>query len=105
MKEINEIFEAMPTYYQKGHTDKKLIYYFSVGEDKWTVTVDSDSCVAQPGKQTNNADCVVKVDPQLFIRIIKEGKPPSTMDIMRGRLKSNNIGLLQKMKVFFTMKS
>ena len=103
MSDIKAIFEEMPNRYVPGHTDKNVVYYFSVGKDKWTVTLTPDSCEASPGKLTDNADCVVKADPKLFYKMVTQGKKPGPIDIARGKLKSNDLTLLMKMSVFFNI--
>ena len=105
MSEVRGIFEQMSANYVTGKIDKSLTYYFSVGDEKWTVICTPDSCDAKPGKLTDNADCVVKVDPKLFVDMVKHGKRPGTMDLMRGRLKTSDVSLLQKMTLFFGVSS
>jgi len=103
MSDIRAIFEEMPNRYVSGHTDKTVVYYFSVGKDKWTVTLTPDQCEAVEGRLTDNADCVVKADPKLFYKMVTQGKKPGPIDIARGKLKSNDLALLMKMSVFFNI--
>ena len=49
MSEVEQIFQEMPKKYVPGKVDSDLIYYFSVGDDKWTVYVKPDSCEAKKG--------------------------------------------------------
>ena len=101
MSEIEQIFTKMPERYVPGVATKNLIYYFSIGEDKWTVFVEPEKCEVKRGKLVDNADCVVKADPTLFADMVLRGKMPGTMDIMRGKIKANDLNLLRKMAEFF----
>ena len=103
MSDIKTIFDEMPNRYVTGHTDKTVVYYFSIGDGKWTVTLDSDTCEVKAGKHVDNADCVVKADPKLFYKMVTQGKKPGALDIARGKLKSNDLKLLMKMSVFFNI--
>ena len=101
MSEVEKIFQEMPKRYVAGKVEKDLIYYFSVGADKWTVYVKPDACEAKKGKLSDAADCVVKIDPKLFTDMVLRGKRPGMMDIARGKIKTNNQPLLLKMVQFF----
>ncbi len=103
MSDIRAIFQEMPNRYVPGNTEKTLIYYFSVGDEKWTVTLSADDCSIAQGKQTDNADCVVKADPKLFYKMVIQGKKPGALDLARGKLRTNDIPLLMKMSVFFNI--
>ena len=101
MSEVEKIFTEMPNRYITGKVEKDLIYYFSIGDEKWTVYVKPDGCEAKKGKLSDSANCVVKVEPKLFTDMVLRGKRPGTMDLMRGRIKTNDVKLLQKMVEFF----
>ena len=57
MSEIEQIFSKMPERYVPGVATKNLIYYFSIGEDKWTVFVDPDKCDAASRRCTGRCAC------------------------------------------------
>ena len=103
MSDIRAIFEEMPNRYVPGTTTQTLVYYFSVGDEKWTVTLNPEDCSAVPGKHTENADCVVKADPKLFKKMVLEGKKPGAFDLARGKLKTSDVQLLMKIGLFFNI--
>ena len=68
MTDIEKIFTEFPNKYVPGVVDRDLVYYFSIGDEKWTVFVTPESCEAKKGKLVDNADCFVKSDPKLFTK-------------------------------------
>ena len=70
MTNIEKIFTEFPEKYVPGIVDKSLVYYFSIGDEKWTVFVDPEKCEAKKGKLVDNADCIVKSDPKLFENMV-----------------------------------
>ena len=95
MSNVRRIFEEMPGRYISGSTDSTKTIYFSVGDEKWTVTLHPDRCEAQPGKLVDNADLILKCEPKLFENMILKGKMPGMMDIARGKIKTNDPAQLQ----------
>ncbi len=100
MASTREIFAAFPSRYIPGRIPRAVTYYFSVGEDKYTVRLDATACTVTPGK-TENADCVVKADPGVFEALVLKGKAPGALDIARGRFKTNDPSLLMALKDCF----
>lgn len=100
MPTIPEIFDAMPDRYQPGKIDKDRTYYFSLGDDKFTVTLSPESCVVVKGK-SGDADVVLKTTPQLFEKMVIHGKMPGALDIARGRIKTNDPMALKDLKGYF----
>jgi putative sterol carrier protein len=98
---VRDVFEKMPERYRKGSAESPITYYFSVGDDKFTVFVEPESCRVEAGKVVEKADVVLKTTPELFERMVIKGKMPGTMDIMRGRIKTNDPMKLQKLKDMF----
>ncbi len=103
MSEIRQIFEKMPERYNPGKVSKPTSYYFSVGDEKWTVTLHPDRVDVQEGRHTQAADCVLKCDPKLFTKMVLEGKRPGPIDIARGKIKTNSAPLLKKLPEFFRL--
>ena len=101
MNEIEQIFTTIPSKFIPGVLERPLVYYFSVGDQKWTVFVNAETCEAKPGKLVDKADCMVKSDPKLFADLVLRKKMPGTFDIMRGKIKTNDINLLKKMAEVF----
>ena len=87
---IPEIFDAMPARYQTGKVSRTQAFYFSIGEHKYTVEVNPDSCSVESGKTVDNADIVLKTTPELFEKMVIKGKMPGALDIARGKVKTND---------------
>ena len=101
MSEIQEIFDTMPSRYKSGILDGTLHYYFSIGGDKWTVTLTPENCTVVPGKTVDNADCVVKADAKVFADLVIRGKQPGPLTIARGKFKTSSLELAAKMMQLF----
>ena len=82
---VPEIFAHMPERYVPGSVKAPVSWYFSVGPDRYTVYLTPESCRVEPGKQ--QADHVLKIHPDVFRKLVLDGKRPSTLDIARGRIK------------------
>ena len=103
MSDTRAIFEQMASRYRPGSVDCPVAYYFSVGSEKWTVTLHPDRCEVLEGRHTATADCVLKCDPRLFSQMVLEGKRPGPFDIARGRIKTNDVGLLKRLSDYFQL--
>jgi hypothetical protein len=102
MPTTREIFAAFPSRYVPGRVSRTLTYYFSIGDDKFTVRLDPTACTVTPGK-VEGADCVIKADPAVFQALVLQGKAPGALDIARGRFKTNDVSLLANLKDCFRM--
>ena len=100
MSTISEIFDAMPKRYRTGKVTAERSFYFSLGDDKYTVTLSADACVVEKGK-TKDADVVLKTTPQLFEKMVLKGKMPGPLDIARGKIKTNDPMGLKDLMGFF----
>lgn len=100
MATIPQIFDAMPERYQPGKINEDKIYYFSLGDNKYTVIITAETCVVEKGK-TEEADVVLKTTPELFTKMVLHGKMPGALDIARGKIKTNDPGALKDLKNFF----
>ena len=49
------------------------------------------------------ADCVLKTTPEIFLKIVKESYTPSVAEFMSGKVKSNDIQLLQTFQKIFDL--
>lgn len=105
MPTVPEIFEGFKKAYVKGSMKEDRSYYFSLDDFKYTVTFAKDKVKVEEGKTVEEADCVLKTSPEMFVKIF-EGYKPSMMDFMSGKIKSNNPTLLQDFaKAFSSFKS
>lgn len=103
MKSPAEIFAFMETRYLTGVLTQPVVYYFSIGDQKWTVTCKPDGVEALQGRHTSNADCVLKCDPKLFERMVFEGKRPGPLDIARGKIKTSSVEHLKNLQRLFRL--
>ncbi len=101
--DVRTIFELMPTRYRKGSAARKQSFYFSIGDDRYTLVVDPDAAVVTKGKTVENADIVLKTTPDLFVKMVAQGKLPGPLDIAMGRIKTNDPMGLQKLKEMFDL--
>jgi hypothetical protein len=102
LSKVRQIFTSMPERYISGKVSASKSYYFSVGDQKWSVTLHPDRCEAVEGK-SGTADVVLKADPKLFERMVLERKMPGPLDIARGKIKTNDPGALQELMSCFRM--
>jgi long-chain acyl-CoA synthetase len=98
---VPEIFAAMPGRYKKGASASPRSFYFSIGDLRYTVKVDASTCVVEEGKTVENADVVLKTTPDLFQKMVVQGKLPGAIDIAMGRIKTNDPMGLQKLREWF----
>ncbi len=91
----------MPERYIKGSADKDTSFYFSIGDHKYTVKVVGDEVTVEDGKTIDDADVVLKATPELFKRMVIDGKLPGAMDIAMGRIKTNDPNGLRSLKAWF----
>jgi long-chain acyl-CoA synthetase len=103
--DVKQIFEQMPARYIKGKATKKTIYYFSIGDFRCTLTVEPDGVTVEPDKKVDKADVVPKTTPELFERMVLQGKLPGPIDIARGKVKTNDPVGLKNLRDFFDFSS
>ena len=99
--DIPTIFQHMSSRYIPGSAEQPKSFYFSLGDHKYTVKVDPTTCVVEEGKTVENADIVLKATPDLFLKMVIQGKMPSPLDIARGKIKTNNPAGLASIKSLF----
>jgi putative sterol carrier protein len=99
--DIATIFKMMPSRYKPGSATKLVTYYFSIGDEKYTVKIDAKEAKVESGKTVENADVILKTTPELFTKMVIEGKAPGPLDIARGKIKTNDPMGLQKLRSMF----
>lgn len=99
--DVKKIFELMPSRYVKGKATKKTVYYFSIGDSRWTVTVEPTTVQVEPDKKVENADVVLKTTPEIFEKMVLHGKLPGPIDIARGKVKTNDPVGLKNLRDYF----
>ncbi len=101
--EIEALFQSLEGRFQLNQVDEQVSFYFSLGEGddaKWTLVVDPEKCLIQPGKP-GRADCVVKTSPEMFRKMINESYVPSFDEFMSGQIKTNDPNLLMAFQNVF----
>ena len=94
--EIANVFQSLPSRFQKGNVKQARTFYFSLGEEeKWTVSLTPDKCEVTPGKPAADADCFFKASKQMFLDVWNGKHVPSPKDFITGAIKSNNPLLLK----------
>jgi len=101
VNEVSAVFQALPSRLRKEKVDEGLTYYFSIDDEQWTVIITMESCVVQPGKTVDSADCFLKTSTEIFLGTINGTYTPSMTDLITGRVKTNNPFLLQKFRELF----
>jgi long-chain acyl-CoA synthetase len=96
------VFRELETRFRAGSVEQPISYYFSLGEERWSVRVSKEACEVTEGK-INPADCVLKTSPDIFTRIVREAYVPSPAEFMAGTVKSNNIQLLVTFQKIFQL--
>lgn len=101
VNDVSTVFQALPTRFRREMADENLTFYFSIDDEQWTVFVTTESCVVQPGKAVESADCFLKTTSEIFLGTINGTYTPSMTDLLMGRVKTNNPFLLQKFRELF----
>jgi putative sterol carrier protein len=87
---VDEIFQNLPRRYKPGVVTKRQSYYFSIGDHKYTVTLDPETVTVEEGKTVEDAEVFLKTSADLFLRMYSGEYRPGMADLMSGRIKSNN---------------
>ena len=89
--EIAAIFQSLPKRFQKGNVKTPRTFYFSLDDEKWTVTLAPDACEVKPGKPPQDADCFFKASRN-WSRVFRASAPcPSRCWAMAMKARSAGI--------------
>lgn len=101
------LFDDLQGRFVPGAVSKPTSFYFSLGEaadGKWTLDLRSDAAVFKQGRPASGtADCVLKTSVEIFEKIVRESYTPSVSEFMSGKVKSNDIALLQVFQRAFAL--
>ena len=100
MSEISKVMKALPKMFNKANVKKPRTFYFSLGEEKWTVAL-ADECVITAGKPDEDVDCFFKASETMFLDVWNGRYTPSAKDFLTGAIKSNNPLLLKEFVAAF----
>lgn len=98
---LEGLFAELEARFEPSEVSAPLSFYFSLGDERWTLRITPESCQVAPGKLVDSADCVLKTSRDLFERIVREAYTPTPQEFMSGLVKSNNVAhLITFQKVF-----
>ena len=98
---VRKILQSLPDRYIPDSSQQAVSYYFSVGEERWTLLIDSDGCEVREGRPAARADCVLKCTADLFVGMLLHGRMPGALDIARGRIRTNSPLMLRSLQERF----
>lgn len=99
---VTQIFLDMKGLFIPGKMRRDVTYYFSVGEgNKWTVQMGPKKIKVTKGKLTDHADCVLKTNPGMFLRMVNKGYVPNFIDFQLGFVKTNRPEMLVEFRKAF----
>jgi long-chain acyl-CoA synthetase len=100
---LEDVFHELERRFAPNAVERPTSYYFSLGDDRFTLLVSRERCEVKPGKHVDAADCVLKTSPDLFARIVREAYVPSPAEFLSGAVKTNNLGLLLEFQKAFRL--
>ena len=96
---VGRLFADLEGRFVPGAVERPTSFYFSLGSNpdgKWTLELGPELAEFRPGRpQGGKADCVLKTSLEIFEKIVRESYTPSVAEFMAGKVKSNDIALLQ----------
>ena len=98
---VRQILQALPGRYIPDSGQQAVAYYFSIGQERWTLLLDGDRCEVREGRPSTRADCVLKCTVDLFIGMMLHGRMPGALDIARGRIRTNSPLMLRSLQERF----
>jgi len=94
-EEAKAALDSLVGLFDAERVERPVSWYFSLGELKYSVSVSEETCAVAPGRpQGGSADCVVKADPDMIRRLIRDAYIPTPAEFVSGAIKTNDIPLL-----------
>ncbi|MFV8750738.1 AMP-binding protein [Nannocystaceae bacterium ST9] len=104
---MTRLFDDLEGRFVANAVSKPTSFYFSLGEaadGKWTLDLRPDQAIFKQGRPASGtADCVLKTSVEIFEKIVRESYTPSVSEFMSGKVKSNDIALLQVFQRAFAL--
>lgn len=101
------LFDELQGRFVPGAVAKPTSFYFSLGEaadGKWTLELSAEAAKFRNGRpDSGTADCVLKTSVEIFEKIVRAHYTPSVAEFMSGKVKSNDIALLQVFQKAFDL--
>lgn len=102
---VEATLESLRARFKPSVIDREIVYYLSLGDDpddKWTVTLSPTACSMAKGR-AGNAHCVLKMRKDLFAGLLDGSFKPGAFDFMTGKIKTNDVNLLLRLRQAFGM--
>ena len=93
--DVGRVFALLSGRFRSGRVKDKRVFYFSIDEEHWTVTLSPEACKVTEGKLGDEADCFLNTSREIFLGTFRGEYTPSIMDFVSGRIKSNRPDLLR----------
>ena len=98
---MSTVFAELAGRFLPDAAEAPITWYFTLGEEKWTVSADKAHSEVRAGRPSGSADCVVKTSADMMRRIIRDGYTPEVSEFVSGVIKTNDIpGLLSFSQIF-----
>jgi putative sterol carrier protein len=92
---VEALFSKLEAAYKPGSVKSAKTFYFSLEDEKWTVTLEPQRCRVERGKTVAQADVVLKTSPDLFVKMWHGEFTPGVGDFLAGRVKANDPAALK----------
>jgi hypothetical protein len=94
LSEIEAIFKGLCKRFNKANVKAERSYYFSLGDEKWTVRLTKEKCEVRRG-DNEDADCFFEGPADLFLDVWHGRHQLGPADFLTRTVKSNNPLLLK----------
>jgi putative sterol carrier protein len=99
--QLAEHFNKLPLRFKPGKVDRRMLFYFEIEDEKYTVMVESDRCEVAEGEADGEADCYLKTTKEILVRTVRGEYSPSLGDLITGKIKTNRPDLLAVFRQVF----
>lgn len=103
-QELSKVLKDFKKRFDPKQVKKDFTLYLSLGDDddqKWTIWVTAKKCDIKPGKAVEKADCVLKTDEEMFVKMVTTNYTPTMMEFVGGKVKTNDVDLLKQFRAIF----
>ncbi len=103
--DLEKVIRDFKKRFDANSVRKDFTVYLSLGEsedEKYTIWVTAKKAEFKKGKHVEKADCVLKTDVNLFLKMVTENYTPSAMEFLGGKVKTNDVEMLKQFKAVFS---
>ncbi|MCK6506492.1 AMP-binding protein [Myxococcota bacterium] len=87
-------FHSLSGRFDPTRVERPVTWYFSLGELRYTVSVDAMACKVSDGRPSGSADCVVKCSADMLVKMVEKAYIPEPAEFIDGTIKTSDIPLL-----------